>query len=167
MGDHLMISSHYRADTLVLILDLKELNLKDSPQLMNVNDCHDLARSHDSNTKHYLRALAAATRRDMEVADPKAIYKVRSFLLFLNSQGNNDLIESLPDHAQLRDLAISIGWRFGVGKDDCEVVGGAASSAGEARELLGQSPTERGDKAAWPGRGRVAKSDSMVPVASS
>ena len=151
LGDHLMFASRYRADTLVLVLDLDAFDFSaDDSQLMKVDTCHQLAKDEDSFTGRYLRALAAATRRDDKLMDPKHIFKARSFLLFLNSKDKPKALDKLPKYSDLLGLSESIGSRFGVENANCQVVAGEAVLANSGRELLDLEPVKRPAKAIWP-----------------
>jgi len=152
MGDHLVVTSMMRADTLVLMLQaswldvqaLSETNNYELDQWQNLLDNVNFP-----DEANYLRAFSLGTKRDKKFIDPKTHFRVRAFVLYFNTGGdqadqqkNEQLLQVLDINSTNR-LASLIGERFGVPSDECCVMTGNSAYSGTGRDLMAYTSTQR------------------------
>jgi hypothetical protein len=143
LGDHIMVTARYRADSLVLVLNPARMDpvAVRAPDNYTIALCHKLFQK-DSTEWDYLQALDAATRR----SGRGDLYQAESFMLYLNaySQGSDDqILASIAKAGQVYELACQIGYRFEVSRENCCVMVGNGIAAGVGRNLLASEPADR------------------------
>ncbi|QBF33317.1 GTPase domain-containing protein [Thalassococcus sp. S3] len=159
MGDHITLCSAFRADTLVFMVDvnwLEPTGLSDSRnyELRTWSELLKQGRDQDEvnlEARKYFQGFYYGSKRDESLVSAGSLYKVRSFLLYLNTgkHGGNpkfaDTLQSL-DFDSLSRLACEIGDRFGVSERGCSWMVGDALSAMQAVQMLSLSTEKRFDK---------------------
>lgn len=178
MGDHILLASIFRSDVLVFVLDREMLDIESlgDPRNYTVQDWHKLIVDRKDEavkqTTAYLQGFHLATSRsEGGLIETKQLYKVKSFILYLNektptqyleqgprgSRSPQDIIDRLNEIRKQLDckqdhwqrLAQEVGRRFGVKAEDCCCIGGNAS-AQYGSHLLPYSTDTRLRKANWP-----------------
>ena len=178
MGDHILLTSIFRADVLVFLLDVGMLD----PEKMELTKNYSLSEWHNMisksdqetviQTKVNLQGFHLATNRTTHgsLIESRDLYKVQSFVLYLNkksidvyaganTEGPNtaEIAERLREvqhcinrHSERwQTLARAIGERFGVAKENCCCIGGTAA-ANNGANLLALSTQEQLKAAPWP-----------------
>jgi hypothetical protein len=132
----------YRTDVLVLVVDDRGLDrekLKTKKPFALV-DLESVLRSHEGRTQRYLEALRMAVKRDE--SSPAAVpagelFKVRAFLLFVNSRRPDEEIRQLVNHNELfQSLAMELGSKFGAKPRNCFAFAASATDQPNARNLI-------------------------------
>lgn len=145
LGDHLILTARYRADTLVLIMDAAELKEALPTDVGTPEDCVLLFQEHTDpekcRSRTYIERFVAATACNADSIPPGEIYQVRTFILFANIGKHSDIplqkqSESLKSHRALLSAARALGARLGVAPADCSAVVAPAPNAGVAINLL-------------------------------
>ena len=157
MGDHILYPLTFRADSLVLILRAEWLSTTSASRedSYELDRCEELIKENFQYVRTYLKGLRHATTRDLSVPELKEVFKVRSFVLYINCKGKDETLPKKAYHQNFQLLSEAIGDRFGVPREDCCCVGGNAIAAGEAIELLGFDPQVRLAHSQWPGNSLV------------
>lgn len=179
MGDHILLTSIFRSDVLVFVLDIEMLDIEkmENATYYSLGEWHNLiAKSNEEairQTKIYMQGFHLATNRTKRNAliESDELYKVQSFVLYLNRKPaeiylrlkevkrSAEEIESRlkaiqesidANKERWQALARGIGERFGVAEEHCCCIGGKGS-ADDGSNLLALSTNERTDKAVWPG----------------
>ena len=178
MGDHLLLASLFRSDALVFILDKEMLDVEamHDEQNFTLEQWHNLVVQSTMEavrqTKIYLQGFHLATNRsDSSIISTDDLYRVKSFVLYLNqkplnhysqtgSQGktNFDNVEmrlkninaSLgTNNDRWQNLAREIGRRFSVPQENsCCITGDGTAPSGI--HLLAYSTSERRKLSHWP-----------------
>lgn len=154
MGDHIILSSTFRADTLVFIIDAGWLDPDALTETFNyqlVNWFKLISRragqsGEIEDAEAYFRGFYFATKRDGALIPPEDIFKVRSFVLYLNNKGqteDSDKIAKSINAGALDNLTIEIGQRFGADSDSCCWFIGNSVAANESVQLIGMSTANR------------------------
>ena len=147
MRDYILLSSAFRADTLILMLKAAWLDVEklSRTELYVVDRWHELVKAQHKDVKMYLRALHFATHGDAAF-DVEGLFRARSFLLYLNeymgdvsarSQNPGATVLRQLSLEQFRRLAVELGSRFGVQEENCFGVAGNSANANQAVHLLG------------------------------
>jgi hypothetical protein len=150
MGDHIILSATFRADTLVFVIDALWL----TPTSVSDGFNYELenwsalfaSRSATDEARDYMKGFYFATKRDVLLSPPENIFKVRSFVFYLNdmgSPGEVDQIVGAIDSQALDRLASKVGERFGVKEDDCCWFVGNSLAANESIHLLTMDTAKR------------------------
>ena len=179
MGDHILLTSIFRSDVLVFILDIEMLDIDrmTNTTFYTLGEWHNLIADSDEEavrqTKIYLQGFHLATNRTKRNAliDSSELYKVQSFVLYLNRKPARiyrrlkpetitaekietklgEIQESIESNrVRWQALARDIGERFGVSDKYCCCIGGNGS-AEHGSNLLALSTQGRLDMAVWPG----------------
>lgn len=157
MGDHILHPLAFRADSLVLILRAEWLSTTSISRKASysLDRWEEFIKEDFQYVRTYLKGLYHATKRDGSILDLKEVFKVRSFVLYINCRGKDETLPKEAHHRSFQLLSEAIGERFGVPREDCCCVGGDAIAAGEAIELLGFDPQARLALSKWPGNSHV------------
>ena len=159
MGDHLILTTVFRADSLVFVLDLQWLSVESlgDPTNYSLPNWHNLIGG-PTNTEEavkkartYMNGFQFATHRDGNLLQIEDLFRVRSFVLYLNQKApDKDVSEILAalDTERLQTLSEHIGERFGVEPEHCCCIVGNAVHAGKAIDLLAFPTSVRASRAA-------------------
>lgn len=160
MGDHITLCTLFRADTLVFMVDLGWLDPEalGSSQNYSIRTWGRLIQeganldAKYSEARTYLEGFYYASKRDRKLIDADQIYKVRSFILYLNlgAIGQRAKIGSVVrslDHDALDQLCQDIGDRFGVPEKSCCWIVGDSMSAAQSVELFALTTPHRKERA--------------------
>jgi hypothetical protein len=142
LGDHITTVMAYRTDVLVLVINETGLDRAQLEERKNFNlaDFDVLLNADEKKTKPYLEALRMAVKRDESgdgAVPAKELFKVRAFLLFVNSWDPDKKFRALVSgNEQFQALAIEIGGKFGAPPQNCFAVAGSATDQENARNLI-------------------------------
>jgi len=144
MGDHLLLITHFRCDSLVIIFRVKDMiqgNMEES--FFEFENFSKLFEK--ESVAFYAKALYSAVRRTSDLNDATRVYKVRSVVLFFNVDSHDDRLyaENIFKNMPIQKLAQSIGESFGVAPSSSTALFGAAIQDGQARNQLIHPSHER------------------------
>ena len=178
MGDHLLLASLFRSDALVFILDKEMLDIDAMHDEHNftLEQWHNLVVRSTMEavrqTKIYLQGFHLATNRsDSSIISTDDLYRVKSFVLYLNQKPLNHYSETgsqgktnfenvqtrlkkinaslAANNKRWQDLSKDIGRRFSVPQENsCCVTGDGTAPNGI--HLLAYSTPERQALSHWP-----------------
>ena len=153
MRDYVLLSSNYRADTLVLMLRTEWLNPEKlvNSELYKLDRWHSLVLDEFSSAQMYLTAVHFATHGDaaIKISD---LFRVRSFVLYLNRFPGDETKANVVENIrvdEIRQLARDLGRRFGVGPGECYCFPGDASNAAQGLHLLAEEKMLEKRHGAW------------------
>ncbi|MCC7375173.1 MAG: hypothetical protein IT581_11015 [Verrucomicrobiales bacterium] len=145
LGDHLILISEFRTDTVVMVLDARELGPPPADgSLVSSHLLADTLFGSESDprtncSRKYVENFLAATHSDTSNIAARH-YKVGSFVLYLNAREGAEYISpGLVGWARsgaLQRAASALGERLGVPEDHCCGIVADATNAGRGRDLL-------------------------------
>ena len=160
MRDYVLLSSAFRADVLVLMLNARCLDpesLRD-PGKFTMDRWGELVLDMEemSDQRTYLQALHFATHGEKQrqagtdgnkksderydkAIDISGLFRARSFVLYLNKPDNHEGAKNAIDALNmngLKNLAVEIGSRFGVSEAASFCYVGDCAKAGQGRDVI-------------------------------